>query len=197
MLLGDNEPGAEVYVAAADREQARILFKAAKAMVEAHPQLEALIVYRNQIVRADDPTAFFQVLSAEAATKHGPNIHCLIIDELHAQPDRDLFETLTRGVIARRQPLILRDHDRRRRRRIDLLRGVRLREARPERHDHRRAAPAGDLRGDAERKTGRSRRSGAASIRARHHDPGRGVREGFALEASTSRASGTTSSAIT
>lgn len=108
MLLGDNEPGAEVYVAAADREQARILFNAAKSMVEHSPALsKRLIVYRNQIVRRDDPAAFFQVLSAEAATKHGPNIHCLIIDELHAQPDRDLFETLTRGVIARQQPLIL------------------------------------------------------------------------------------------
>jgi phage terminase large subunit-like protein len=108
MLLCDNEPGAEVYVAAADREQARILFKAACAMVEHHPQLKRrCVVYRNQIVRADDPSAFFQTLSAEAATKHGPNIHCLIIDELHAQPDRDLYETLTRGVIARRQPLIL------------------------------------------------------------------------------------------
>lgn len=108
MLLADNEPGAEVYVAAADREQARILFNAAKAMVEASPALsQRVIVYRNSIVRKDDPSAFFQVLSAEAATKHGPNIHCLIIDELHAQPDRELFETLTRGVIARRQPLIL------------------------------------------------------------------------------------------
>lgn len=108
MLLGDNEPGAEVYVAAADREQARILFDAAKAMVEGNPALaKRLVVYRNRIVRADDPNAFFQVLSAEAATKHGPNIHCLIIDELHAQPDRELFETLTRGVISRRQPLIL------------------------------------------------------------------------------------------
>lgn len=108
MLLADGEPGAEVYVAAADREQARILFNAAKAMVEANPQLKKrCVVYRNQIVRADDPTAFFQVLSAEAATKHGPNIHCLIIDELHAQPDRDLFETLTHGVVSRRQPLIL------------------------------------------------------------------------------------------
>jgi len=108
MLLGDNEPGAEVYVAAADREQARILFDAAKSMVEANPALsKRLIVYRNRIVRRDDSAAFFQVLSAEAATKHGPNIHCLIIDELHAQPDRELFETLTRGVIARRQPLIL------------------------------------------------------------------------------------------
>jgi phage terminase large subunit-like protein len=108
MLLADNEPGAEVYVAAADREQARILFKAAVAMVEANPALsKRLVIYKNSIVRKDDPTAFFQVLSSEAATKHGPNIHCLIIDELHAQPDRDLFETLTRGVIARRQPLIL------------------------------------------------------------------------------------------
>jgi phage terminase large subunit-like protein len=108
MLLADGEPGAEVYVAAADREQARILFAAAKSMVEANPQLQKrLVVYRNSIVRADDPSAFFQVLSSEAATKHGPNIHCLIIDELHAQPDRDLFETLTRGVIARSQPLIL------------------------------------------------------------------------------------------
>lgn len=108
MLLADREPGAEVYVAAADREQARILFNAAKAMVEANPKLESrLTVLRNSIVRKDDPTAFFQVLSAEAAGKHGPNIHCLIIDELHAQPDRELFETLTRGIIARRQPLIL------------------------------------------------------------------------------------------
>jgi phage terminase large subunit-like protein len=108
MLMGDLEPGAEVYVAAADREQARILFSAAKSMVEGNQALaKRLIVYRNQIVRRDDPSAFFQVLSAEAATKHGPNIHCLIIDELHAQPDRELFETLTRGVIARRQPLIV------------------------------------------------------------------------------------------
>ena len=108
MLLADNEPGAEVYVAAADREQARILFSAAKAMVEANAALsKRLIVYRNSIVRKDDPAAFFQVLSAESATKHGFNIHCLIIDELHAQPDRELFETLTRGVIARRQPLTL------------------------------------------------------------------------------------------
>ncbi len=108
MLLADGEPGAEVYVAAADREQARILFEAAKSMVESNPYLQKrCVVYRNEIRKADDTSAFFKVLSAEAATKHGPNIHCLIIDELHAQPDRELFETLTRGVIARKQPLII------------------------------------------------------------------------------------------
>lgn len=108
MLLCDREPGAEVYVAAADREQARVLFNAAKSMVEANPQLaKRCIVTRNKIEKWGDPDSFFQVLSAEAATKHGPNIHCLIVDELHVQHDRDLLETLTRGIIARRQPLIL------------------------------------------------------------------------------------------
>lgn len=108
LLLADDEPGAEVSIAAADREQARILFNAARAMVEASPALaKRLVIFKNQMVRKDDPTAFFQVLSAEAATKHGPNIHGLIIDELHAQPDRELYETLTRGVVARRQPLTL------------------------------------------------------------------------------------------
>lgn len=107
-LLCDGEPGAEVYCAAADRHQAGILFEAAKAMVESSPGLsKRLKCYRSSIVRRDDETAFFRVLSADADTKHGFNIHCLIIDELHAQPDRVLFETLTRGVIARRQPLTL------------------------------------------------------------------------------------------
>lgn len=108
MLLADQEPGAEVYVAAADRFQAGILFKAASAMVAANTKLQSrLTVHRNAILSNNDPAAFFQVLSSEASTKHGPNIHCLIMDELHAQPDRDLVETLTRGVIARDQPLIL------------------------------------------------------------------------------------------
>lgn len=108
MLLADGEPGPEVYVAAADRDQARILFEAAVQMIAANPYLAArCVVFRNEIRRADNSAAFFKVLSAEAATKHGPNIHCLVIDELHAQPDRELFETLTRGVLARRQPLTL------------------------------------------------------------------------------------------
>lgn len=108
MLLADGEPGAEVYVAASDTDQARILFGAAKSMVQSHPSLQKrLIIYRNEIRRRDDETAFFKVLSSEAKGKHGFNIHCLVVDELHAQPDRELFETLTRGVIARRQPLTL------------------------------------------------------------------------------------------
>jgi phage terminase large subunit-like protein len=46
------------------------------------------------------------VQSSDSSTKHGPNAHCVIFDELHAQPNRDLWDTTTKGIIARRQPLV-------------------------------------------------------------------------------------------
>jgi len=107
MTFCDDEPGAEVYCAAADRDQAAIVFEEAKRMVEDCPDLfERATCYRRSIVYHDGGS-IFKVLSSDAATKHGPNIHCLIFDELHAQPDRELFETLEKGVAARRQPLIV------------------------------------------------------------------------------------------
>jgi hypothetical protein len=51
LLFKDSEPGAEVYSAAADREQARIVFEIAKGMVEANPGMSKRAkVYRNSIV---------------------------------------------------------------------------------------------------------------------------------------------------
>lgn len=107
MTFCDDEQGAEVYCAAADREQAAIVFEEAKRMVEDCPALfELSTCYRRSIVYHDGGS-LFKVLSSDAATKHGPNIHCLIFDELHAQPNRELFETLEKGVAARRQPLVV------------------------------------------------------------------------------------------
>lgn len=107
VLFCDDEPGAEIMVAAADREQARLLFAEASAMVEDSADLSARAdVLRNEILYRETRSSM-KVISAEARTKHGPNLHCVIIDELHAQPDRDLVETLEKGVAARRQPLIL------------------------------------------------------------------------------------------
>lgn len=107
MTFCDDEPGAEVYCAAADREQAAIVFEEAKRMVEdCEALLERSTCYRRSIVYHEGGS-LFKVLSSDAATKHGPNIHCLIFDELHAQPNRDLFETLEKGIAARRQPLIV------------------------------------------------------------------------------------------
>lgn len=102
----DGEQGAEVYSAAADKDQARLSFEGAKAMVMASPVLrERLTPYRNEI-RYTPTGSFWKVLSADAATKHGPNPHGIIFDELHAQKSRDLFDTLSMGMGNRDQPLL-------------------------------------------------------------------------------------------
>ena len=108
LLYADNEPSAEVYGAACDRNQASIVFDVARQMVEMSPALlrrskirsagKRIINYRN--------AGFYQVLSAETGTKHGLNVSGLVFDEIHAQPNRKLYDVLTQGSgDAREQPL--------------------------------------------------------------------------------------------
>ena len=108
LTCADGEYAAEVYGAAADRQQASIVFDVAVAMVDQSPALRKRIkpvLSQKRLVYL--PTkSFYQVLSAESYTKHGYNVHGLVFDELHAQPDRKLWDTLTKGSgDARRQPL--------------------------------------------------------------------------------------------
>jgi phage terminase large subunit-like protein len=108
LLCGDNEPGAEVYSAAADRGQAKIVFKEARRMVEASPELKKnlyVIPYRNAI-EYHAKNAEYSAMSSDAPTKEGLNIHGLIFDELHTQPNKELWDTLRYGGAARRQPLL-------------------------------------------------------------------------------------------
>jgi phage terminase large subunit-like protein len=107
LLFADDEPGAEVYSAATDREQAGIVFGEAKRMVENSPPLARRAeLYKRSIVV---PGAYgvYRVLSADVHTKHGLNAHGVVFDELHAQPNRGLWDVLTTSVGARRQPLVV------------------------------------------------------------------------------------------
>ncbi|MEE9296976.1 MAG: terminase TerL endonuclease subunit [Phycisphaerae bacterium] len=107
LIFADAEPGAQVYCAAADREQARLVFNAAKTMVQAEPEMTARSkVYTNAIV-VEATGSVLKVVSAEAYSKHGINAHGIIIDELHAQPNRELVDVLCTSTGARRQPLII------------------------------------------------------------------------------------------
>ncbi|MCK6466352.1 MAG: terminase large subunit [Phycisphaerae bacterium] len=107
LTFADGEPGAQVYCAAADREQARLVFNAARTMVLAEPELAGRSrIYTNAIM-VPATGSMLKVVSAEAYTKHGVNAHGVIIDELHAQPDRELVDVLTTSTGARRQPLII------------------------------------------------------------------------------------------
>ena len=108
MTCGDGEWGAEVYGCASDRQQASIVFDVAVDMVDQCPALKKRIKPVMSVKRlVYQPTnSFYQVLSAEAYTKHGLNVHAVIFDELHAQPNRELFDVMTKGSgDARTQPL--------------------------------------------------------------------------------------------
>jgi phage terminase large subunit-like protein len=105
LTFADGEPGAQVYCAAADREQARLVFNAARTMVQNEPELSSRSrIYTNAIM-VEATGSVLKVVSAEAYTKHGVNAHGVIIDELHAQPTRELVDVLTTSTGARRQPV--------------------------------------------------------------------------------------------
>lgn len=108
LTCGDGEERAEVYGCASDRQQASIVFDVAADMVAMCPALAR----RTKVLRSAKrimyaPTnSFYQVLSAEAYSKHGFNVHGVVYDELHSAPDRKLFDVMTKGSgDARKQPL--------------------------------------------------------------------------------------------
>lgn len=107
LLYLDNEPSAEVYSAAAEREQAGIVFDEAKRMFEGSPELAARSEFYRRTIYVPGTRSVYRVLSADAPTKHGLNVHGVIFDELHAQPNRDLWDVLNTGTGARRQPLMV------------------------------------------------------------------------------------------
>lgn len=104
LLLADGEQGAEIVSAAADREQASIVFEAAASMVRASPVLSRVCtVLRKEIVTRDG--CRYRAISADVHTKHGYNCSGIIFDEVHAQPNRELWDVLTTSTGARTQPL--------------------------------------------------------------------------------------------
>lgn len=108
LLLMDFEPSAEVYGCAADRNQAKIVFNVAADMVKKSPKLQKLIKVKDstkemEVIRDGSR---YQALSADVANKHGFNTHGVIFDELHTQPNRKLYDVMTKGSgDARMQPL--------------------------------------------------------------------------------------------
>lgn len=107
--IADNEPGAEVYNAASDREQASIVYRESAAMVKASPGLSKRLKVTDSKKRIDhfDSGSFIRVISKDAYSAEGLNIHALIFDELHAQKTRELWDALRYGGAARRQPLLM------------------------------------------------------------------------------------------
>lgn len=91
--------GGQIYVCAGDREQAALTYRAAVQMIDQDEELQSFLTYTdsNKTIINTDTKTFLKVLSAEAFTKHGINPTVVIFDELHAQPNRDLWDVMTFG----------------------------------------------------------------------------------------------------
>lgn len=107
-LVADGEPNSQIYICAADRDNATICYNAMVNMIDNSPWLAAMIkkVPSRKEIRLLNGGGFVRVISSEAYSKHGLNVSCVIFDELHAQPKRDLWDVMTFGAgSARRQPV--------------------------------------------------------------------------------------------
>ena len=101
----DNEPGAEVYSCAGEKDQARIVFNIASDMNKASAHLRKRSqTFRNSIY-IPKTLSTYKALSAESYSKHGYNCHGVVFDEIHSQPDKLLWNTMVNGTAARRQPM--------------------------------------------------------------------------------------------
>lgn len=113
----DSMRGKQCYLAAADRSQAAIVFRHCKGMVESNPILKEMCriyggtgsEYQTRSIVREGEGSFLRVISADANTKHGGITHLAIIDELHAQPNRDLVDVIATSMSSENvpQPLMI------------------------------------------------------------------------------------------
>jgi phage terminase large subunit-like protein len=108
MLAADGEPGAEVYSVATKRDQARIVFDDARRMVERIEGIRlrfGLKAFAHAIT-VDGTASKFCALASEADSLDGLNLHCGVIDELHAHKTRAVWDVLDSATGSRTQPLV-------------------------------------------------------------------------------------------
>lgn len=106
MMVLDGEQGAEVYSAAVDKEQACICWDAAKAMIEQSPVLSKYLNVWRDSITMESTASSYKPLSKESKNKDGLSPHCAICDEMHAWSTDDIYNLITSGMGARRQPLV-------------------------------------------------------------------------------------------
>jgi phage terminase large subunit-like protein len=109
MLTADGEPGAEVYSAATKRDQAKLCWEEAARMAQQAPSLRRMIRHwrASDTLTVEETGSRFMPLGADRDSAEGLNVHCGLIDELHAHRTPGMVEVLETATGARRQPLIV------------------------------------------------------------------------------------------
>ena len=106
-FLFSGDDGGEVYSCAAEKEQARITFGDARKIIEREPELAAMCNIYRDVIEVPSTGSIWRVLSAEAYSKEGLNASAVIFDEVHALPNRDLWDVMQLSMASRRQPIML------------------------------------------------------------------------------------------
>lgn len=108
MLVGDGEPGPEVYAVATKRDQAKIIWQEAKRMVRKSPvllrRIKTLVAELSSELFNDGT---FKPLASDSDTLDGLNVHCVLMDEIHQWKNgKALYDIMADGVSVRDQPLV-------------------------------------------------------------------------------------------
>lgn len=107
MLIADGEGAAEIYSVATKKDQAKKVLTEAVNMIKQSPELRAVIKKRRNDVYFPLTSSVFEALASDSNTLDGLNSHAVIIDELHAIRDRNLYEVMKQSTSSRRQPLVV------------------------------------------------------------------------------------------
>lgn len=99
--------GSEIYSCAGDRDQARIVFGTARRMVELEPDLESRLKLYRDVIENPATGSIYKALSAEAYSKEGLNPTRVLFDEVHVQPNRELWDVMALAAGARPEPLMI------------------------------------------------------------------------------------------
>lgn len=103
MLFADNEKGAEIYSVATKREQAKIIWQESKSMIAKSAELKKRS--KSYVAEIKFQDSVFRPLASDSNSLDGLNVHCSLIDELHAITDKNLYDVIIDGMTAREQPL--------------------------------------------------------------------------------------------
>src|ERR1043166_676678 len=114
LLIFDGEWSAEIIGAASDKNQASAVFNVARDMINLSPALSKLkekgdleIIDSRKRILYRPTMSTYQVVSADAMSNLGANPYAVLIDEVLAQPNRDLWDSLAQGFGTRPNQLII------------------------------------------------------------------------------------------
>lgn len=107
LLVGDNEPGPEIYAVATKRDQSKIIWGEAKRMVKKSPALRKRIKPLVSELVSDFNDGIYKPLASDSDTLDGLNVHGVLMDEIHQwKQGKALYDIMADGTTAREQPLV-------------------------------------------------------------------------------------------